>query len=293
MRDNVRYATYPANFESEPGSYLRLTYTDDWHTPDIDIRSHKGTFDIFGASFSVNEVRVSQDPINNQTQLSAKLYHKVQDGSTVNLDIVPMEGMPNTLENMEIRLTSDTGETSVLDILSKLRYGRSADQISQAEQQAILQDEAVELAGVQLESSLITPFISPLENLIRRKSGLDFFYVKPGFVRNLIFSYTGYQGETDPMSWGSQSEMLQFGAGILLNNLSVNAGKYATRKLFFDYNMLVQETTDIKSKKLVVNHGFTARYDLPYSFKLGYTYQIDRVKENNSHEIMLERSFRF
>jgi hypothetical protein len=287
IRDNVRYTTYPADFVIEPGSNMQLTYTDDWHTPEIDLHSQKGTFDIFGTTFSVDNVTVSQDPINREASLYSKMTRHVQDGSTVTLQILPMEGAANNLENLQIKLTSDTGETSVLDILSKLRYGRSHDQLSQSQQQALLQDEAIDLAGVQLETSLVHPFISPLEKTIRKRLDLDFFYVKPGFIRNLIFEYAG----NDPTR--GNMEIFQFGAGILLNNMSVDAGKYITRDLFLDYTLLIQEATDIRSKQLVANHDFSLRYDLPHQFKLGYTFSIDRVNGRNSHEIMLQRSFRF
>jgi len=89
-------------------------------------------------------------------------------------------------------------------------------------------------------------------------------------------------------------DITQFSSTILLNNLSISASKYLGRKLFLDYTLSLQEATDLQQRtRILVSHDTSLRLFLPQQFKLGYTFKYEPQDERLSHELMLERSFRF
>ena len=81
---------------------------------------------------------------------------------------------------------------------------------------------------------------------------------------------------------------------MFLNNLTIGMGKYISGNLFLDYIAHFQRPEGLAvSSEMGVYHNLSLRYDLPYKFKLALRYHILPFEEQNSYEIMLERSFRF
>lgn len=91
-----------------------------------------------------------------------------------------------------------------------------------------------------------------------------------------------------------QSQVDRFTSEMFLNNLSVSAGKYLSRKVFFDYELRMEKQDEIISKtNLGIFQNFKLRYDLPMKFKISYQYIILPFDEINQHQVGLERSFKF
>ena len=293
VTDHMRYVTRPADFELKPDSFLHLVYDGEMFVvPEAVFTCENGTAEAFGTVFYVDFLQIQISQFNPLPRISGALYRKAADGSLITLRLMPAgEDAPGT---WVIELTSDDpADETMMDIMAKLRYNRSRDELTPQQQQSLLQDEALDMAGVEIESALLDPLISPLENRIRRLLRLDSFTMRPSVVRNLFSEYAGTGDPNAPEADRGQEEILQTGAGLLLNNLSINMGKYVYRNFYLDYELLVQETTDIESMDLKLNHTFTLRYDLPWRLKLSYKYIIDREAEENNHEVLLERSFRF
>jgi len=125
---------------------------------------------------------------------------------------------------------------------------------------------------------------------------LDNFTINTGFVQNLFVEFGSNNGQrtTFSDSQNLNADILQFSSAVLLNNLSVSMGKYLASRVFLDYEIHLQETTDLAKKtKLDLYHNASVRFNLPWRLKFVYTFSIRPVHEANSHEVMLQRSFRF
>jgi len=222
---------------------------------------------------------------------------RAPDGTLITLTVITSPDLTKSFsDRLEFALTSDNPEDrSISQILARLRYNQNAD-VAQETKGIPLQDEALSLISGNLDSSLLTPILSPVENFIRRKLKLDGFTISAGFIQNL---YTQYS--TDPNLLADytnmdhfSSDIAQFSSSILLNNLSVSMSKYLGRKLFLDYKLDLQEATDLQKKtKLMISHETSVRYMMPKRYRLGYTFKYMPQETGISHEIMLQRSFRF
>jgi len=90
------------------------------------------------------------------------------------------------------------------------------------------------------------------------------------------------------------TDIAQFSSAILLNNLSVSMSKYLGRRFFLDYELELQEATDLEKKtKLMISHSTSVRLMLPWKLRLGYTFEYTPRDERFTHEIMMQRSFSF
>jgi hypothetical protein len=86
----------------------------------------------------------------------------------------------------------------------------------------------------------------------------------------------------------------QFSSSILLNNLSIYMSKYLGRKFFLDYTLTLQEATNLQNRtEIVVSHDTSLRWYLPQQLRLSYTFQYEPSEAQMSHELMLQRSFKF
>ncbi|MCD4827826.1 MAG: hypothetical protein K8R90_00140 [Candidatus Cloacimonetes bacterium] len=293
VTEHMRYVTRPADFLLNPDSFLHLVYDgEQFLVPEAVFTSERGTAEVFGTMFHVDFLQIQISQFNPTPRIVGSLFRKTADGTLITLKVLPGgEDAPGT---WVIELESDDpADQSMMDILAKLRYNRSRDELSPQQQQSLLQDEALDMAGVEIENVLFDPLISPLENRVRHLLRLDSFTMRPSVVRNLFNEYTGSDDPAAHEIDGGDAELLQTGAGLLLNNLSINCGKYVVRNVYIDYELLVQETTDIETMDLKLNHTMSLRYDLPWRLQLSYKYIIDTEAEETNHEIWLERGFRF
>ncbi|MDD2229401.1 MAG: hypothetical protein PHY48_08320 [Candidatus Cloacimonetes bacterium] len=298
LGENISYVTYPTHLNIQPGGFLHLLYDGQtFSVKDANFSSERGTIDIFGTVFQVEKVDITM--VESQDLLSVEgLFNKrAPDGSMVTLTVTTSTDLTKSFsERLQFSLTSDNPEDrSISQILSRLTYSQSGD-VAEETKGIPLQDEALTMLSGNLDSSLLTPILSPVENFIRRKLKLDGFSISAGFIQNL---YTQYS--TDPSQLADNTDMnhfttdiAQFSSSILLNNLSLSMSKYLGRKFFLDYKLDLQEATDLQKKtKLLVSHETSVRYLLPYRLRLAYTFKYLPQENDMSHEIMLQRSFRF
>ena len=299
IADNVHYVTYPANLICLPGSYLRLNYDgNEFSSPEADFISEAGTLDFYGTIFRVERVRLYINEANNIMSVNGTLTRNLSDGTVITLSVVtnPEKG-PDILNQLEFNLTSDNPQDRTnTQILSRLRYNRNIEELSPDQRQSLLQDEAMQLISTSVSTTYVSQFLSPIENSIRRFLRLDSFSITTGFVQNLFVEFVSGNGERDVFSGGSNvnADILQFSSSILLNNLSLTIGKYLGSSVFLDYEINLQETTDLAQKtKLDLYHNASLRFNLPWRLRFVYTFSIRPAKETNTHEVMLQRSFRF
>lgn len=299
IEDNVHYITYPADLICLPGSFLRLTYDGNmWHAQEADFTSEKGTLDFYGTIFQVENVRFAINEQNNIIIINGTFTKKLPDGTTITLLAIsnPRQG-EDLLNQLEFTLTSDNpDDRAASQILARLRYNKNIDELSPGQRQSLLQDEAMQLISTSVSTTYISQFLSPLENRIRRFLKLDSFSITTGFVQNLFVEFTSDENNLGAFSNSDNlnADILQFSSSILLNNLSLSMGKYIGSKLFLDYEIHLQETTDLAQKsKLDMYHNASIRYNLPWRLRLSYTFSLRPAQEANSHEVMLQRSFRF
>lgn len=292
--NNVRYATYPTDFLVIPTSYLHITYENgEWFAKDAQIASESGTLEIFGTVFDVDYIQFIISPFQPNPKLTGTFYKKAPDGTVITLSVYSKDDRDlSFLESFEFKLSSDnSSDRSMTEILAKLRYGRSLEELSGSQQQTILQDEAVNLIGVSISSAFLDPFMSPIENKIRKALKLDAFSINPGFIQNF---FEEYQGSDNVKLKNTKNEIANFGSSIFLDNLSIDMGRYISRNLFLSYKAFFQETNDLdRTSNLFMYNTFSLRLDLPKQFHLSYKFQLKPAKEKDTHEILLERSFRF
>ena len=296
--DNCHYVTYPVNLLVDPESYLHLQYYDGkFRIPEAFFTSEEGSADLFGTNFEVEFVQVRRSKYQKAVQISGSFFKKASDGSLITLEIINVrDEQIGSLGALQYDLRSDNIEDkSVVSILSRLRYGRGIDEISDSQKRTLLQDPFIELAGLSISNIFIDPIISPIENKIRQLFRLDYFFLQTDIIQNIFARYYNDKNLTDDLILTEgQEKISESGYDMFLNNLTIGMGKYISGNLFLDYIAHFQRPEGLAvSSEMGVYHNLSLRYDLPYKFKLALRYHILPFEEQNSYEIMLERSFRF
>jgi len=299
IKDNVHYVTYPANLRCLPESYLRVVYDGTtWGVPEAEFQSEQGTLDFYGSIFNVEFIKLVINLQQQITALNGTFIRKAPDGTLVTLTVSTNLQKPGDLFNqLEFSLASDNPEDRTpAQILSRLRYNRNIDELSPDQRQSLLQDEAMQVIGTSVSTTYISGWLSPVENSIRKFLKLDNFSISTGFIQNLYLQYRTKGTESASFSnpKNLNADIMQFSSSVILNNLSLSMGKYLGKGVYLDYQVQMQEATDLAQKtKLVFYHDTSLRFNLPWKFRLAYTFSLRPLREPNAHEIMLQRSFRF
>jgi len=298
LGENVSYVTYPAKLSIEPGGFLHLMYDGlAFSVPEAFFSSERGTIDIFGTVFQVDKVDINMVESQDLLSVDGVFYKRAPDGTLVSLKAITLpDPTKSFMDRLQFSLTSDNPEDrTISQILARLRYSGSTDP-NQQEQNGALQDEALSLISGNLDASLFTPILSPVETYVRRKLKLDNFSINAGFLQNLYTQYSNDPSQLANYTDMKQlsSDIAQFSSSILLDNLSISVSKYLGRRMFLDYQLELQEATDLQKRtRIMVSHETALRLMLPRQFRLGYTFQYTPQDKKSSHELMLQRSFRF
>ena len=298
FEDNCHYVTYPVNLLVNPNSYMHLKYYDGkFRIQEAFFTAEAGSADLFGTNFEVEFVQVRRSKFQKAVQISGSFYKKASDGSLITLEIFNVrDDQIGSLGVLQYDLRSDNIEDkSVVSILSRLRYGKGIDEISDSQKRTLLQDPFIELAGLSISNVFIDPIISPIENRIRQLFRLDYFFLQTDIIQNIFARYYNDKNPADDLILTEEQEKIsRSGYDMFLNNLTIGMGKYISGNLFLDYIAHFQRPEGLAvSSEMGVYHNLSLRYDLPYKFKLALRYHILPFEEQNSYEIMLERSFRF
>ncbi len=296
--DNVRYVTYPTNFYLVPGGFIHIVYDgNSFIVEEANINSERGSVDFFGTVFQVDSIGINMLDQQDILSVSGTFYKRTPDGSTITLGVSSSSDYDlSFFDRLQIRLTSDNpSDQSIVQVLSRLRYDQNKDDIS-GDKKNLLQDEALGLIGGNLNASVLSPFFFPVENWIRRTLKLDNFSINAGFIQNIFTEYSNDPSHlaelADIGNFGS--DIAQFSSAILLNNLSFSLSKYLGYRTFGDYKLALQEATDLQKKtKILISHEASLRLSLPKKYRLGYTLKYSPKDTGLSHEIMLQRTFRF
>jgi len=295
--ENVKYVTYPAKLRVVPGGYLHLMYDGlSFIAEEASFSSEQGTVDIFGTIFQVDKVNLTLVDSQNLLGLEGIFYKRAPDGSMITLTAVTSNDLTKPfMERLQLNLSSDNPEDKTISqILARLRYSGSGT--PDQKQGDILQDEALNLISGNLDASLFTPILSPVENYIRRTLHLDSFTINAGFLQNLYTEYTNnpkqFAEYTDMNELSS--DIAKFSSSILLNNLSISMSKYLGSSLFLDYMLTLQEATNLQKRtRILVSNEVSIRLILPHNYRMVYTLKNEAQDKKTSHEIMLSRSYRF
>lgn len=294
--ERVRYVTYPLNLLLEPGGHLHLLYRDgSWIPADGLLSSASGNLDFFGTLFNTDFANLMINYEIDDYRLRGYFYKYAADGSLITISVFNDADVTKDdfLNNLNFNIESDNPEDrTILHILSKVRYNRRLEDMPRSQQNALLQDEFLQLAGIGLSGAIIDPFISPVENSFRRIFRVDYFSIKPGFMENLVRTY-GYSEREEELQ--PDNEIAHFGRNILLNNLSVNVGKFFAKDMYLDYEFLLQKPTEVVAvdEDLLVYQSFTVHYNLPLRMRLAYRFYLNPEEQPNAHEIFVRRSFSF
>lgn len=295
--ENMRYATYPTNLQIIHGGYLHLLYHDgNFSVPDAIFNCEIGQVDLFGTQLDLDFAKVKINPYVDGFYLNGTFFKKASDGTIITLNVFNEKDSKTGNTTLQFRLASDDPSDGMLDILAKLRYNRSIDEISNQEKKTLLQDEMIQIAGLGLETAILDPLIHPLENTIRKLLRLDIFYVQTSIIKNFFDKYYSKEDEEEKnyLQKEELDSVTRFGSDMFLNNLSVSMGKYASRKLFFNYEVQFQKPEEVAlGSELGIYHYFTLRYDLPKKYKLAFRYKILPFDNEDSVELAIEKSFRF
>ncbi len=292
--ENVKYVTYPVDIKLNPGGYLNLVYENEKFTiPDALFIADEGSVDIFGTKMKLDYMQIQLSRFTKGANISGTFYKKTADGSMITLNIYNEVAGDDEIGTLKFSLNSDNPNDRITDILSKLRYNRSMEDISPDQKKTLLQDEVIQIAGMGLESAVMDPLLSPVENWIRKSLRLDYFHLQTDLVQNLFASYSSEE-KSEYEVYDEPNEIAKFSSELFLNNLSISMGRYLSRDLFLDYETRVERSQDVAlASEMGVFHEFSLRYQLPFKFRILYKYKILPFTEENSQEIILERSFRF
>ena len=299
LEDNIRYVTYPASMDIKPGGFLHLIYDgNEFIAKEAAFNSEKGKIDFLGTVFEAEYLNISIVDAQDLFIIDGAFTKRSPDGTIIILSVTTDRDLSKPLmERLQFNLSSDNPtDQSITDILARMRYTSSSEGMKSGQGTLDLQDEALMLLSDNINASILSPMLYPLENEIRRALRLDGFSIKAGFIQNLFNQYSSNPNQfadyTDTNHF--LDDVNHFGATILLNNLSISASKYLGRKMFLDYTLTLQEATDLQRRtRIQVSHDTALRLILPHQFRVEYTFKYEPRETNLSHELMLARSFRF
>ncbi|MDP8269070.1 MAG: hypothetical protein P9L97_10110 [Candidatus Tenebribacter davisii] len=292
--ENVKYVTYPVDVKVNSGGYLNIVYkNEEFSIPDALFIAEEGSVDIFGTEMTLDYMQVQLSRFIEGANISGTFYKKTADGSLITLNVYNEITGTDDMGTLKFSLNSDNPNDRITDILAKLRYNRSMENISPDQKKTLLQDEVLQIAGIGLESAVMDPLLSPVENWLRMFLKLDYFHLQTDLVQNLFASYSS-EDKLEYEVYDETNEIAKFSSELFLNNLSVSMGRYVTRDLFLDYETRFERSNDVAiNSEMGIFHELSLRYQLPYKFRIIYKYKIMPFEEEHSQEIMLERSFRF
>jgi hypothetical protein len=299
LEDNIRYVTYPASMDIKPGGFLHLVYDgNQFIAKEAAFNSEKGKIDFLGTVFEAEYLNISIVDAQDLFIIDGAFTKRSPDGTIIILSVTTDRDLSKPLmERLKFNLSSDNPtDQSITDILARMRYTGSSEGMKTGQETLDLQDEALMLLSDNINASILSPMLYPLENEIRRALKLDGFSIKAGVIQNLFSQYSSNPGQFAEYADTNRflDDVNQFGTSILLNNLSISASKYLGRKMFLDYTLTLQEATDLQRRtRIQVSHDTALRLILPHQFRLEYTFKYEPRITNLSHELMLARSFRF
>ncbi len=294
--ENLKYVTYPTDISVTPNSYLYLTYkNNEWSVPDARFLAEEGTVTFLDTDFDVDLVEILINEID--FSINGTFVKRVQDGSTVTLKVSNGQSNQLGINDLVLTLASDNPDDKTqAQAINRLRISDSSYD-SQQEDQNALQNETILMLGSNVDNTFVNSFLRPVETFFRRRLLLDYFNIRPGFVKNMVNNYVindqnaGLnQGQTQEVS---DSELAQFSSSILLNNLTINFGRPIYKRLYFNYEGFFQEITDLNRRtKIIYDQDFQIRTNINFNTKMSYTYKY-RPSGDNSHEIMLFHTINF
>ena len=299
LEENVRYVTYPTNMKINPGSYLHLIYDGlTWSLSEANFSVESGTIDFFGTVFEAETMTITMLESQQVMLIQGTFIKRAPDGSTITLGInTDRDTSKPFLDRLQFNLTSDNpDDRSISDILARMRYSNKGGEVGAENNENQLSDDALNLIGGNLNASLLSPILYPVENTLRRFLRLDAFSINVGFIQNLFTEYTSdpnqLAGYTDMKQFNN--DIMQFSSSILLNNLSISMSKYLVGRLFLDYKFTLQEATDLqKNTVMLIAHDTSLRMKLPWKLRIAYNLKYEPDKTSFTHGVMLQRSFRF
>lgn len=289
--ENVRYVTYPTNILLTANSYLKLAYHGgEWSVPEAKFLAEEGTITFLDTDLNVDLVEILINEI--ELSLDASFTSQVQDGSTVTLRISNGQSNKMSLDDLKLTVSSDNPEDKTQSqAINRLRYSGNQHDMDQAGQSS-LQDEAVLMLGSNVDNTFFNDFLRPVETFFRRRLRLDYFSIRPGFVKNMLNTYVVGNGVNNAQEV-SDSELTQFSSSILLNNLSVNLGRPIYKRFYFNYTGLFQEITNLdRDSKTIYEQDFQIRANVDFKTKVSYTFK-HRPSSQDAHEVMIFHSLSF
>ncbi len=293
FQDNVYYKTYPVNLLVDKGSFLRLYYEKDerWELRNGELSSASGDMDLFSSVFTADNVNLRLSKTNSLLDIYAKFEATAVDGNTVTLTVKTIDrDRFSAKDNLDMELVStDRDLTSRLEIISSLKYDISQENNDpNSNVQSLMNAQVIDLVGGGVQSQILDPLLSPVENRLQRALRLDMFRIKMNVVQNLLEDYDNQQTISDEQGSMGSSE-------ILLNNMQILLGKSLTSRLFFVSEFNIEETDDplLDDRELLLNQKVGFRYILPYNFRFQYDYNFSEDSDNNLYELNLKKSIDF
>jgi len=305
---NVWFVTDPFYLRVDVNDFIRLKLIPELGESSVsfELHSHTGNIDIFGERFLVKEVTFTKSENDPKLLINGLFEKKTASGSIISLKLSPVsenaEGENvggESYGDVRVSLESDDpNDATMLSMLSKLHYDKSYNELTADEKQGFDQSEIINLASDQLGKMLISPVISPIESTFRRWLGLDYFRLQTDWVENFARS-SGISSTEEEYFFmdPDQSQIVRYGLlgrDVLLDNLSVDMGKYITPNWYVNYAATVQKALTLdQTVDYGLEHQITFRYDLPWHLRVIYMYRFSPLYDEYIQRISLETYLNF
>ncbi|MBS3741370.1 MAG: hypothetical protein KGY74_04555 [Candidatus Cloacimonetes bacterium] len=305
---NIWFVTDPFYLRVDKNDYIRLMLIPELEESSVsfELHSHQGNMRLFGETFTVREVTFTKSETDPKLFINGIFEKKTASGSIITLKLSPVSEDADgrniggeSYGDVQISLESDDpNDATMLSVLSKLHYGKSYSQLTSEEKQDFDQSEIINLASDQLGKMIISPVISPIESTFRRWLGLDYFRLQTDWLENFARSSGISSSEEDDFFYDpDQSQIIRYGLlgrDVLLDNLSVDMGKYITPNWYVNYAAKVQkELTLERDVNYNLEHQITFRYDLPWHLRLIYLYRFSPIEEEYIQRLSLKAYVNF
>jgi hypothetical protein len=285
--NQVRYVTYPFEITIDPASYINLVSDEDGlRSPQLDLVSSAGSLILLGTDLQVEKIYLRYAHQYDEIILDGLFSKKTADGTMIQVQ-VSSDNAGSFPDNLQFNILSDNAlDITDADKLFRLRYGRSLSEMPHQNRSRVFRDDLVQTAGLEIENMLLDPMINRFEQIVSRFLNIDYFQMETSFIYNLLSRDSELYGlEEDPVR--------QYSSDILLENLTLRAGKYLLRDIFLNYEITFQKSSqDYIKDRVSIIQKISLRYKLPGDIKFFYEFSLDEYKQN-SHEYRFTKALSF
>jgi hypothetical protein len=298
--DNVNAELFVS--ENSPGLHFKGIINKGAFVPVGKLSSSRGRLEYLDQNFKVDHFFVEFFPYKSTPIVSGRAWTTIRDS---------IGAVPKTIYLKLYAFDAKTGMEKQQGDFENFRFKlESADpQLGETQEQVLaymgfsvenIKEKAASIGGAVTERYLVRPLLRPIEKVLEKNFGIDFFRINSSIAKNLFNSTFGYgeayniKGGVDPLSSGSPYLSL-------MHSSAVTVGKYLSQDVYLSYTGQFISLYDEAKPDFGFNHSFGLEYrflhnlliELGYDRELMQYYHISDQEYIEDFKVRLKHSISF